>query len=371
VSNRKYEDTEDATFTEDPEAPSPNDGFASENSILGFFWDVWDANQDSSTVGGTSVTEILGGIGPKALWDLVTTTLPCNPCDRFDRFWNALTTMVPLSNPALFTVSNLLVVNKMAPQTTAPASGSAFGGGVPPKFEWVANGDPHADHMNDTFMLVFSRDHFDRHVFWLPVPTKGASSYTPTEAQWLQLQQGGTATDTYEWFVTAYASGDPQIPTGTPWYSNLRSFSVRSIHIRITWTPRGADVDLHLKPPTGQDIAYYNRAPGWGVLDRDCIDQCTEENISLISVPATGTYRAFAHYFSDHGKGPASVQAQVFESGQVVLDTSFTLEDTGDTADIFSVFVTAAGHDRVKITIEPSGRSGPYDGPPLPSKLAR
>jgi len=152
---------------------------------------------------------------------------------------------------------------------------------------------------------------------------RSPSSYTPTEAEWLQLQQGGAPTDTYEWFLAASVSAagsDGQVPAGVPWCSNLRSFTVRTLHIRITWTPLGADVDLHLKPPTGEDIAYYDRTPGWGVLDRDCISSCTEENISLIYVPTTGTYRAFAHYFSDHGKGPATVEAQVFHAAHAAGD---------------------------------------------------
>jgi hypothetical protein len=182
----------------------------------------------------------------------------------------------------------------------------------------------------------------------------GATSYQPTAAEWLQLQQGGSSSDTYRWFVAGQASavdaGNPQVPEGLPWFSNVLTFNIRSVHFRITWSPLGTDVDLHFRPPSGAtfsgsgfggDIAYYNRTPGWGVLDRDCISTCTEENISLIRFPETGTYRAFAHYFSSHGLGPATVRAQAFVGGVLVLDDTFALSATGAIRDVFSVFLSA------------------------------
>ena len=59
-----------------------------------------------------------------------------------------------------------------------------------------------------------------------------------------------------------------------------------------------------------------------------------------MSFPETGTYRAFAHYFSDHGHGPATVRVQAFVSGAAVLDNTFVLSGTGAIRDVFSVFLT-------------------------------
>src|SRR5262249_36994728 len=150
-----------------------------------------------------------------------------------------------------------------------------------------------------------SRDNFQNHLFVL-TPPQAALSYQPTAAEWLDLQRGGRPTDVYKWLVTGSASasgtGNPEIPSGFPWLSTVLSFTVRSLHLRITWSPIDTDVDLHLRPPSGTgfsgpafpgDIAYYNPSPGWGVLDRDCISTCTTENISLIRFPETGVYRAF------------------------------------------------------------------------------
>jgi len=349
VANDSYEDTEDSTLTIAPDNPAPNQGFGSENSVLAVLWDLIDATQDADP----PVSDGLSGANAQLLWNAITAGLPCDPCNRADRFWSAIATILGPLNPVVFEVSKLFVLNKMAPKATAPAAGGAFGGGVPPTFQWIANGDPSASHRNNTFFLVFSRDNFVNHIFVLSAPL-GAASYQPTEAEWLQLQQGGSADDIYRWFVAGQASavdaGNPQVPEGLPWFSNVLSFTIRSIHFRITWSPLDTDVDLHFRPPSGAafsgsgfpgDIAYYNRTPGWGVLDRDCISTCTEENISLIRFPETGTYRAFAHYFSDHGHGPASVRAQAFVGGVLVLDETFALSGTGAIRDVFSVVLTA------------------------------
>jgi hypothetical protein len=371
LANGSDDETEDAVYSFSTETPSPNDGFACELSITGMFWDLFDTAQDAAG----SVTDTIAGVRPKLLWDMITTILPCNPCDRVDRFWSSLGAALGFLNPAVFQIAREFVINNMAPRTTAPADGSAIGGGVPPTFEWIANGDPHPDHENDSFVLVFSRDNFNHHLFVLTAP-KGAASYTPTPQEWLQLQQGGSQNDVYQWFVAGFASpggqGNPQIPEGLLWFSDMRSFTVRSLHIQITWTPLGADVDLHLQPPSGTDIAYYNRDPGWGVLDRDCITSCTEENISVARFPETGVYRAFAHYYSDHGMGATTVRAQVFVAGQAILDQYFTLGETGDTHDIFSVYLSASADGLARaLRIRPSDHAGRYDGPPLPRKPGR
>ncbi len=225
LANGSYEDTEDSTLNIQPDSPSPNEGFGSENSLLAVLWDLLDATQDADG----SAVDILSGVGPEVIWAAITAALPCDPCVRADRFWSSLATLIGPPHPVTFAVANLFVLSKMAPEPTAPPNGGTFGGGSPPTFQWVANGDPSPDHRNDTFFLVFTRDDFQSHIFALRVPL-GVTSYQPTAAEWLQLQQGGSPGAVYKWFVAAFSSpggaGNPQIPDGLPWFSNLMSFRI-------------------------------------------------------------------------------------------------------------------------------------------------
>lgn len=361
VSDTAYTDTEDAGGVPDPaETPTPNEGFGSEESVIGLLWDLFDGVQDADG----AVTDTIAGAGPQLIWNLITAILPCNPCDRVDRFWESIVSLLGPFSPGLFPIVNAFVINQMAPKALAPDN-VPIPGGIPPTFQWIPRGDPSAAHRNDTFFLVFSRDNFQAHRVLISVPGTGLTSYTPTQAEWDQVVLGGQNLSQYKWFVAATRGDAPIIPEGWFWYSNTLTFSVRSLHIRITWDKLGADVDLHLSPPSGSDIAYYNRTPGWGVLDRDCITTCTEENISLISFPQTGIYRAFAHYYSDHGKGPTLVHAQVFNAGAPALDTFFLLSATGQEQDIFSIFLVASSRPgEFDIRLVP-GSGVPSTGPDL------
>ena len=171
----------------------------------------------------------------------------------------------------------------------------------------------------------------------------------------------------------------PAVPEGWAWYSNVLRFTIRSLYAKITWDPLGADVDLHLRPPSGAgdssasfagDVAYYNRTPGWASLDHDCITTCTDEQISIEQSLGPGVYRFFAHYFSDHGKGPATVHAEVFNAGQKIVDKSFVLGATGAVQDIIVCNVTPQGQTQCPTTGEPLPALRAGHGEPMPPKPA-
>ena len=338
IADSRYSDTEDASLTILPEAPTPNDGFGSENSVLGVLWDLYDTAQDADG----DVTDGYSGGNPKLIWDAINSILACSPCDRVDRFWSSIASLFGTTNSSTLGIAKLFVINKMAPKGTAPADGAGVGGTVAPTFQWTRNGDPSASHRNNKFFLIFSRDDFQRHVVTIPVPTLDATTYTPTDPEWASVQAGGSPGDTYKWMIAGQRSDAPVIPAGNLWAGNVRSLVPRTLEDQISWTPLGGDVDLHLANPSGTDIAYYNTSTFWGFLDRDCITTCTQEIISVTSLPLHGTYRLFAHYYDDHGRGPATVHAIVRSGSQTIVDTTFVLSATNAT---FTIVTTTAKPD--------------------------
>jgi hypothetical protein len=116
VANDSYEDTEDTTLIVAPDNPAPNQGFGSENSVLAVLWDLLDATQDADA----PVSDELSGINAQVIWGAITAALPCDPCNRADRFWSSITTLLGPLNPAVFEVSKLFVLNKMAPKAMRP-----------------------------------------------------------------------------------------------------------------------------------------------------------------------------------------------------------------------------------------------------------
>jgi hypothetical protein len=225
LGNASYEDTEDVNLFVPAESPLPSDGFGSENSVLALFWDLFDASPDIEG----SVADTFAGTGPQVIWNAITAILPCDPCNRIDRFWSAITVALGPLNPVTLDVSRLFVLEEMAPRTVAPADGASVASGAPPTFQWLANGDPSPTHQNDTFFLVFSRDDFGSHVFVLS-PPPGATSYQPAAAEWMALQQGGAPGAAYRWFVAGLSSGagpgNPPVPEGIPWFSDVRAFTI-------------------------------------------------------------------------------------------------------------------------------------------------
>ena len=357
MGDNAYNDTEDASTTLDAEAPARNEGFGAENSVLGLLWDLYDGVQDANG----AAKDTMAGVNGTVLWGAINFLLPANPCDRVDRFWTSITRVFGITSGTTLQ----LAPNAMAPLTSGPADGASVPGTTAPTFQWTANGDPAAGHKNDHFYLVFSRDHFQSHLALVPVPTNGAASYKPTDAEWASVQAGGGAPgQIYEWMVVAERQDAPAVPEGWYWYSDVRKVIPRSIEATIQWSPLGADVDLHLSNPSGTDIAYYNTTTSWGFLDRDCITTCTQEILSVTSLPLAGNYRLWVHYYSDHGMGPATVRAVVRSGAQILSDTTFVLSATGTQQTLASFAIAADG--------QPS--SVPVDAPAdlsyLPKKTA-
>lgn len=362
INDGKYTTTEENIFEDLAEAPEPNEGFGSENSIFAMLWDLLDTNQD-----GGEVIDSIAGVSPQLVWSAINALLPCNPCDRVDRVWTGVRNFFGADSPVIFDYTKPFVINNMAPRATAPPNGGKVAGGVGPKFEWVANGDPSADHRNKQFRIVISRDDFHLHKFMFDVPLN-ETSFTPTDAGWLAVLAGGTPDTVYKWYVEGTSTGDPEVPAGSVWISNLMTLTARTIHGRITWTPLGADVDFHLAPPAGQDVAYYNRDPGWATLDRDCITSCTEENISFDHPIGPGNYRLFTHYFSDHNKGAATVHAEVFFNDTKVIDETFVLGKTGDTHNILTENIPGSSAEPARVMSGPASRRPLLDSRTLPPK---
>ncbi|MEP7117497.1 MAG: hypothetical protein ABI880_07945 [Acidobacteriota bacterium] len=77
--------------------------------------------------------------------------------------------------------------------------------------------------------------------------------------EWQSVQAGADIGATYKWFVAVMRQDSPSIPEGWYSYSNVEPMTTRPIEAVITWSPVGADVDLHLANPSGTDIADYNR----------------------------------------------------------------------------------------------------------------
>jgi len=156
----------------------------------------------------------VAGNTPRLIWDLINNQLPCNPCDRADRFWTALTNFFGIGNAATLALAKAFALNQMAPEATLPADGASVGGGVSPTFQWRRNGDPSASQRNNQFFLAFARDNFQSHLKVLAVPTLGATSYTPTEAEWNDILGGAAPGAEYSWLVAAERADAQMIPGG-------------------------------------------------------------------------------------------------------------------------------------------------------------
>lgn len=220
VGDRRYRDSEDVEVALDPEAPADSAGFGSPSSVLGLLWDLFDAAVDAAGL------ETVQGVGPRLVWSLITRDLPCDPCDRIDRVWTAATMLLGPRDGRTLAVARLLALNGIAPLATAPAAGSVASAARPPAFSWSPNGDPSPDHRTDRFLLAFSRDGFAGHVVVIGVPVVGATSYTPTAAEWAALIEGAPVNADFDWLVLGARRDDPAVPEGWYWYSNVLRFRV-------------------------------------------------------------------------------------------------------------------------------------------------
>jgi len=92
-------------------------------------------------------------------------------------------------------------------------------------------------------------------------------------------------------------------------------------HARISWDKDDTDVDLHFSWSGGSECYYSNKTPTWGTaatsprLDVDNTHGYGPENITIGGLPGAGTFRIFVKYYSDHGKGPTTVSAAIYENG--------------------------------------------------------
>jgi hypothetical protein len=105
--------------------------------------------------------------------------------------------------------------------------------------------------------------------------------------------------------------------------------SETDIAIEVTWDKNDTDIDTHFVRPGGTfnaapgDCYFSNLSPDWGIsgdatddpyLDYDDIDGYGPENLNYAK-PATGTYRVYMWYYSDHGNGATNVTVKVWLDG--------------------------------------------------------
>lgn len=105
-------------------------------------------------------------------------------------------------------------------------------------------------------------------------------------------------------------------------------------HIRITWDKDDTDVDLHFDWSGGSECYYSNPNPTWGdnsstspALDVDNTSGYGPENITIDSLPGSGTYRIWVYYYSDHDNGGTTVSATINENGQSIYGSSRYMSD--------------------------------------------
>lgn len=167
------------------------------------------------------------------------------------------------------------------------------------------------------------------------------------------------------WDDSNTKSGQPDCPTA--------EFTVvvqpdQAIHVELTWqTPgdedetdvgegAGSDLDLHFTHPnaTGPDLDadgapdpwfdedwdcfWHNPEPNWGTftpgagddpkLDRDDVDGGGPENLNLEAPEDGAIYKIAAHYWDDHGFGPALATVRVFYyAEEIFTQTDVELEE--------------------------------------------
>lgn len=104
-------------------------------------------------------------------------------------------------------------------------------------------------------------------------------------------------------------------------------------HARISWDKDDTDVDLHFSWSGGAECYYSNKTPTWGTaatsprLDVDNTHGFGPENITIGGMPGTGAFKVFVDYYSDHGKGPTTVSAAIYENGVAIFTGTRTMSD--------------------------------------------
>lgn len=97
-----------------------------------------------------------------------------------------------------------------------------------------------------------------------------------------------------------------------------------AIQITLGWST-GADIDLHVTDPFGEELSYRNESvSSGGTLDRDargaCTDGQTTENVYWPAGSAPrGTYRITANYFNDcQAAGTTRIVVSIMVGGQAL-----------------------------------------------------
>lgn len=79
----------------------------------------------------------------------------------------------------------------------------------------------------------------------------------------------------------------------------------------MAWDQDDTDIDLHVVGDDGTEVAYYSMNQSWGDLDIDDIDGFGPETFSSTPETSGNHYAVGAHYYSDHGNGPTTVNVRV------------------------------------------------------------
>ena len=180
--------------------------------------------------------------------------------------------------------------------------------------------------------------------FALPSPPPAGTSLNPGQSTSFGVEYfDNGVVQTYNGMLEI-ASNDPSAPTVNVPISAATEPpppALTDIAITLTWSPVGADIDLHLVRPGGrffknpEDVCYCNSNPDWGVvgqandnpfLDRDDLVGPGPENINLTSSPYNGEYDVVAHYFAQNGhSGPVDATIEVRVRGALVSTRTMSM----------------------------------------------
>jgi Carboxypeptidase regulatory-like domain len=306
VKDRLWSSPETTPETIDPEAPSPLGGPRSDRSVLGLLWDLFTPAAPTSD---GFVTEFHPHVSPAVLWNGLNVALPCNPCDRLDRLWTSIGSVLggTSDRPLLFQVAADFATNGLAPEARNPVDRGTLSATTSPLFSWrpPANANSPAE-LPYEFYVALSADQLQT---FMLLGSTIETSFQPTQAQWTSALGPNPAGKTYQWFV---AARQPTIdagvlPEGFYWLSNLMSFAIG------TNTGRGLATVTVKDATTGQPIANAAVAASGGGGT-----QITNASGQTIFDLLAGSYQFTA---AATGYSPASAAATV-ATGQ---DTPVTI----------------------------------------------
>jgi hypothetical protein len=156
-----------------------------------------------------------------------------------------------------------------------------------------------------------------------PPPTTVVATPPPAATFQIELQAGVTSLGVQCTPSPEICNGrddncDGRIDEGCGWQSG-------AIQITAAWQT-GADIDLYVTDPSGDEISYRNReSRTGGILDHDARGACvpgtgTIENVYWSTpTPPRGRYYIELHYYGDCGvAGVTPVQVSVAVGGQIV-----------------------------------------------------